>query len=313
MIPDRLLGWWMASVAGTAAVLLFSPRSTGGNQLSAAASKLARALADVLDAALARRTHRGPARRRDGGQSRPARELQLDPLPPDRVGGDRSGAGQLHRAPRVVHVADHGRRPRAARPHFGAAPSTASSSQASSSVLRETASLLATATHVPTWMSSNAAASPPSHSSRSWIRRTPIHRRLPGSRRRSRSTRTRSPSRSSAIAFEAMVASRLADPEWLEARRRRWYDRVERRGPDRSAGVERRHRRAHPRERTVGVVRQQPQGRRGARRGRGHRRWASPSSTASGSCSEPFRFFAPTRRRPAPRRYARSPAPRSDS
>ncbi len=52
MIPDRLLGWWMASVAGTAAVLLFSPRQTGGNQLRAAASKLAVSLADELDAVL---------------------------------------------------------------------------------------------------------------------------------------------------------------------------------------------------------------------------------------------------------------------
>ena len=52
MIPDRLLGWWMASVAGTAAVLLFSPRSAGGNQLRAAASKLAATLADELDAVL---------------------------------------------------------------------------------------------------------------------------------------------------------------------------------------------------------------------------------------------------------------------
>jgi uncharacterized membrane protein YccC len=52
MIPDRLIGWWMASVAGTAAVLLFSPRPAGGNELGAAASKLAATLADELDAAL---------------------------------------------------------------------------------------------------------------------------------------------------------------------------------------------------------------------------------------------------------------------
>ena len=52
MVPDRLIGWWMASVCGTALVLLFSPRSSGGNQLNAAASALAGKLADVLDAAL---------------------------------------------------------------------------------------------------------------------------------------------------------------------------------------------------------------------------------------------------------------------
>jgi uncharacterized membrane protein YccC len=51
MVPDRLAGWWLASVAGTAAVLAFSPRP-GGDQLRAAASKLATALADELAAAL---------------------------------------------------------------------------------------------------------------------------------------------------------------------------------------------------------------------------------------------------------------------
>jgi uncharacterized membrane protein YccC len=51
MVPDRLAGWWLASVVGTAAVLLLSPRP-GDDRLRAAASKLAAALADALDAAL---------------------------------------------------------------------------------------------------------------------------------------------------------------------------------------------------------------------------------------------------------------------
>jgi uncharacterized membrane protein YccC len=51
MIPDRLAGWWLASVAGTAAVLLLSPRP-GDDTLRAAASKLARTLAEELDATL---------------------------------------------------------------------------------------------------------------------------------------------------------------------------------------------------------------------------------------------------------------------
>lgn len=51
MIPDRLVGWWLASVAGTAAVLVFSPPSPG-NQLRRAASKLADALAAEIDAIL---------------------------------------------------------------------------------------------------------------------------------------------------------------------------------------------------------------------------------------------------------------------
>jgi uncharacterized membrane protein YccC len=52
MVPDRLAGWWLASVCGTAAVLLISPRP-GDDALRASSSKLAGGLADELDAALA--------------------------------------------------------------------------------------------------------------------------------------------------------------------------------------------------------------------------------------------------------------------
>jgi Fusaric acid resistance protein-like len=51
MVPDRLAGWWLASVAGTAAVLLLSPGSSD-DALRAAASRAAAAIADALDAAL---------------------------------------------------------------------------------------------------------------------------------------------------------------------------------------------------------------------------------------------------------------------
>jgi uncharacterized membrane protein YccC len=51
MVPDRLAGWWLASVVGTAAVLVLSPPA-GGSNLGRALSKLAHALADELDAML---------------------------------------------------------------------------------------------------------------------------------------------------------------------------------------------------------------------------------------------------------------------
>jgi uncharacterized membrane protein YccC len=51
MIPARLEGWWLASVAGTIAVLLLSPRPPG-DRLRAAARGSAGALADQLEAAL---------------------------------------------------------------------------------------------------------------------------------------------------------------------------------------------------------------------------------------------------------------------
>ena len=50
MIPDRLAGWWLASVAGTAAVLVLSPRATADG-LRAAVSRLAGTLAEEIDAA----------------------------------------------------------------------------------------------------------------------------------------------------------------------------------------------------------------------------------------------------------------------
>lgn len=51
MIPDRLAGWWLASVAGTAAVLALSPRP-GVDPLRGAVSKMALTLAEEFDAAL---------------------------------------------------------------------------------------------------------------------------------------------------------------------------------------------------------------------------------------------------------------------
>jgi uncharacterized membrane protein YccC len=51
MIPDRLAGWWLASVAGTIAVLLLSPRPPG-DRLRSAAARLAAALGDQLTGAL---------------------------------------------------------------------------------------------------------------------------------------------------------------------------------------------------------------------------------------------------------------------
>jgi uncharacterized membrane protein YccC len=52
MVPDRLAGWWMASVVGTAAVLVFVTPSAGSRLRSALANS-AMALADELDAVLA--------------------------------------------------------------------------------------------------------------------------------------------------------------------------------------------------------------------------------------------------------------------
>jgi uncharacterized membrane protein YccC len=52
MVPDRLVGWWLASVVGTAAVLAISPPA-GSDRLREAASVLADCLATELEAMLA--------------------------------------------------------------------------------------------------------------------------------------------------------------------------------------------------------------------------------------------------------------------
>jgi Fusaric acid resistance protein-like len=57
VIPDRLAGWWLASVAGTAAVLLLPDRRASG-RLYAAGIALANSLADELEAAAAGAPHR---------------------------------------------------------------------------------------------------------------------------------------------------------------------------------------------------------------------------------------------------------------
>ena len=51
MIPERLAGWWLASLAGTAAVILLSPPA-GGDRLRPAAAEVADSLAAVIDGAL---------------------------------------------------------------------------------------------------------------------------------------------------------------------------------------------------------------------------------------------------------------------
>jgi hypothetical protein len=51
MVPDRLAGWWLASVVGTVAVLAFSPPDAGDG-VRGAASKLAMTLAAGLEAML---------------------------------------------------------------------------------------------------------------------------------------------------------------------------------------------------------------------------------------------------------------------
>jgi fusaric acid resistance family protein len=59
MIPDRLAGWWLASVLGTIAVLALPTPSTG-DRVRAATARAAQALAQAIEAALCGEATEGP-------------------------------------------------------------------------------------------------------------------------------------------------------------------------------------------------------------------------------------------------------------
>jgi uncharacterized membrane protein YccC len=221
MIPDRLIGWWMASVAGTAAVLLVSPRPAGGNQLRAAASKLATALADLLDA----------ASRGEGGEDRLAAALgaKRDLLgqftsTPFRPTGlavtDQSLANGIELLEWCTAlIADAVREQHDLR-HAGADDLELVAS--ASAVLRDTATLLAGGDARPDvdGLERRQAAA---------VARFEQAGSEPGGRA-SLWDAAQISFHANAIAlavlgaaYETLIACRLADPEWLEARRRRWY------------------------------------------------------------------------------------------
>ncbi len=224
MIPDRLLGWWMASVAGTAAVLLFSPRSTGGNQLSAAASKLARALADVLDAALGGETIEDQLDAAMAANRDLLASFNSTPYRPTGLAAtDQALANCIELLEWCTSLITDAVRE---RHDLTSAPAVDRELiKASSSVLQETASLLDnghTRPDVDELERCRVAAvaqlqdlDPPAHP----------HPPQAVQFREAAEISFHANAIAVAvlgIAFEAMVASRLADPEWLEARRSRW-------------------------------------------------------------------------------------------
>ena len=103
MIPDRLAGWWLASIAGTATVLALSP-SPGADGLRRAAAKLAGALAQELRVRSCGRSQRGGTRRRHRRQARADGPVRRLALPAARARGPRPGVRKRGRAARVVHL-----------------------------------------------------------------------------------------------------------------------------------------------------------------------------------------------------------------
>ena len=221
MIPDRLIGWWMASVCGTAAVLLFSPRSSGGNQLSAAASALAGKLADVLDAAV-----RGGPTKDDVAAMVAAKHdligrFTSTPYRPTGLAATDQALANcvelLEWTEALISDAVEEQHDLREAPEPDLELITISSS-----VLRDTASLLAGGDARPDVDELERC--------RAAVLTQIEHSTLRPGGRSSFQQAAQISFHANAVAvavlgvaYETMIASRLADPEWLEARRARWY------------------------------------------------------------------------------------------
>jgi uncharacterized membrane protein YccC len=213
MVPDRLAGWWLASVAGTAAVLLLSPRP-GGDRLRAGSAKLAAALADGLDAMLSGAAtddalaacHAARHELRAGFTATPYRPTGL--TAPDQALAN--GVELLEWcttliADAVGERADLRDAPAADRELLAAA----------GAVLRDAASLYAGGGERPDLerlerlrqqsLASLGEPQPDRAASQLSFHADTIALAV------------------LAIGADALVASRLADPDWLDAERRRWY------------------------------------------------------------------------------------------
>ncbi len=217
MIPDRLAGWWLASVAGTAAVLLLSPRA-GADSLRGAASKLAAALAEELDAAL-----RGAATEERLLACLTAKhellaQFTATPYRPTGFSGPdealANGVELLEWS--TALVADTMRE----RPDLrDASPADREQLGAAAAVLRDVASLLAGGDVRPDLDRLERSRA------RSLARLGELSPEDAGFRDAARLSFHAHTIAVAvlAIAADALVASRLADPDWVEVERRRWY------------------------------------------------------------------------------------------
>jgi uncharacterized membrane protein YccC len=217
MVPDRLAGWWLASIAGTAAVLLLSPRA-GDDALRAVASRLATAIADTIDAALDGTADDD----RVAGMIAAKRDLLARfTATPYRPMGLAASDQALANGIELLEwctalVADSIRERSDLR---NAAEEDRELFAAASSVLRDAASVFAGGDGRPDL---------------EWLERCRVDtlnrlRELSPGRAGFREEAQISFHANAtavavmAIGYEALVVARLADPEWIEVRRRRWY------------------------------------------------------------------------------------------
>jgi uncharacterized membrane protein YccC len=217
MIPDRLAGWWLASVVGTLAVLVLSPRP-GEDKLRARSSELAVALADQLDAVLSGAAVEDRLRASLAAKHELLAQFTATPYRPT---GLRAPDEALANVVELLEwctslVADAVRE----RPDVRAgAAAERDLLEAAGAVLRDVASLLAGVNRRPDLdrLESSRAHSLASLGQASQNRASfRDHARL-GFHAQAIAVVVL------AIAGDALVAARLADPEWVAHERRRWY------------------------------------------------------------------------------------------
>jgi uncharacterized membrane protein YccC len=222
MIPDRLAGWWLASVVATVAVLLLSPPSPG-DRLRAAAAASARALAEHLEAAV-----RGTATAADDDKCQAAKRNLMNvfattPFRPTGLATADQGLASvvqlLEWCTALVADATHG------HPNLDRADQCDLDLFATTAaVLRQTGDLLAATDDTsaalpdPTPMERQREASAVYHRSRlpgdydsvELIARQAFHAQVISLAVQ-------------AIVADTLIATRRADPETIAARRRGWY------------------------------------------------------------------------------------------
>jgi len=217
MIPDRLAGWWLASVAGTAAVLLISPRP-GEDQLRTAAAELAERLADALEASLdGTATDDRLAGVMAAKQALLARFTATPYRPTGLAVTDQALANAVELLEWCAALTTDAIRERADL--RAASASARRLLAASAGVLRDTASLLTGGGRRPDIESLDRGRS----EALAGLEHPPPE---PGGFRPAAQVSFHAHAiavAALAVAAESLVASGELDPEWLEARRRRWY------------------------------------------------------------------------------------------
>jgi uncharacterized membrane protein YccC len=221
VIPDRLAGWWLASVVSTVAVLVLSPRSPG-DRLRAAAAGSARALAARLEASV-----RGTASTADHDAYQAAKHALMNAFDstPYRPTGlatpDQALASVvqlLEWCTALIADATEG------HPNLDrAAPSDRELFAASAAVLRQTGDLLAD-------QDGSAALPDLDELERRREASAAYHRSAPDGNHDSTEAAARHAFHAQAISIavralvaDTLIATRRADPETIAARRRGWF------------------------------------------------------------------------------------------